>query len=186
MCDAALTTDAGSGNAKVDIPGAKAALAATSYAGQAVVILQVNGSISQTASMVLAQNMQLAGFTVEQQTMDWGTVLARRAKRDGWSMFGVYSNGTDMVSPLSHFYIASTCADYAGWSCDARSPPLLAGFTRAETEADRKRIAAEIQTVAYELTPAVMWGQFTIPAGYRTTLKNMIHSSYPMFWEVET
>ena len=28
-------------------------------------------------------------------------------------------------------------------------------------------------------------GQFTIPAGYRTTLNNMIQSSYPMFWEVD-
>ena len=26
----------------------------------------------------------------------WPTVLARRAKKDGWSMFPVYSNGTDM------------------------------------------------------------------------------------------
>ena len=185
MCDAALSTDAGSGGANIDIAAAKVALAATSYAGQPVVMLEVGGSISQTASTVLAQNLRLAGFTEDQQTMDWGTVLARRAKHDGWSMFAVYSNGADMVSPLSHFYIASTCADYPGWSCDARIPALLAGFTRATGEVDRKRIAAEIQTIAYELTPSVMWGQFTIPAGYRTTLKNMIQSSYPMFWEVE-
>jgi peptide/nickel transport system substrate-binding protein len=169
----------------VDIAAARTALKATSYAGQPVVMLEVGGSISQTACQVLAQNLRQAGFTVDEQSMDWGTVLARRAKRDGWSMFGVYSNGTDMVSPLSHFYIASTCADYPGWSCDARIPALMASFTRAEAEADRKRIAAEIQTIAYELTPSVMWGQFTIPAGYRTTLKNMIQSSYPMFWEVE-
>jgi peptide/nickel transport system substrate-binding protein len=30
-----------------------------------------------------------------------------------------------------------------------------------------------------------MWGQFTIPAGYRTRLRNLIQSSYPMFWQVE-
>jgi peptide/nickel transport system substrate-binding protein len=37
----------------------------------------------------------------------------------------------------------------------------------------------------YRLTPNVMWGQFSIPAGYRTTLQNMIESAYPMFWQVE-
>jgi peptide/nickel transport system substrate-binding protein len=185
MCDAALSTDAGSDAAKIDIPAARAALAKTSYAGQPVVMLEVSGSISQIASQVLAQNLKAAGFVVDEQSMDWGTVLARRAKKEGWSLFAVYSNGTDMVSPLSHFYIASTCADYPGWSCDARIPALMASFTHADTDADRRKIAADIQVVAYELTPSVMWGQFTIPAGYRSNLKNMIQSSYPMFWEVE-
>ena len=67
----------------------------------------------------------------------------------------------------------------------ASIPRLLQSFAKAEDEAARARVAAEIQTVAYELTPAVMWGQFTIPAGYRTTLKNIVPSSYPIFWGVE-
>ena len=185
MCDAPLSTAAGSEIARLDIEAAKTALKATGYAGEPVVILEVAGSISQTAAQVLAQNMKNAGFTVDEQTMDWGTVLARRVKKDGWSMFPVYSNGTDMISPLNHFYIASTCEDYPGWSCDPRVPDLLKAFSRAEDQAGRKRIAEEIQKVAYELTPSVMWGQFTIPAGYRTSLRNLPQSSYPMFWDVE-
>lgn len=185
MCDAPLSTTAGSQAARLDIEAAKAELKATNYRGQPVILLEVAGSISQTAANVLAQNMKNAGFVVDEQTMDWGTVLARRAKKDGWSMFSVYSNGTDMISPLSHFYIASTCADYPGWSCDQRMPALLETFAKADSEEDRKRVAAEIQTLAYELTPSVMWGQFTIPAGYRSHLNNLIRSSYPMFWEVD-
>lgn len=185
MCDAPLSTTAGSEIAKLDIEAAKRELKATSYAGQPVVILEVAGSISQTAAQVLAQNMKNAGFTVDEQTMDWGTVLARRAKKDGWSMFAVYSNGTDMISPLNHFYIASTCADYPGWSCDTRIPDLLKAFARAEDDAARKKVSDEIQKIAYELTPSVMWGQFTIPAGYRANLRNLPQSSYPMFWDVE-
>ena len=68
-------------------------------------------------SMVLAQNIKQAGFTVDEQLMDWGTVLSRRGKREGWSLFPVYSNGADMESPLTHFYITNNCADYPGWSC---------------------------------------------------------------------
>jgi peptide/nickel transport system substrate-binding protein len=184
MCDAPLSTTAGADIAKVDIEAARAALKATSYAGQPVIILEVAGSISQTAAQVLSQNMKDAGFTVDAQTMDWGTVLARRAKRDGWSMFSVYSNGTDMISPLNHFYIASTCADFPGWSCDTRIPDLLKEFARADDQAGRKKVAEEIQKIAYELTPAVMWGQFTIPAGYRSNLRDLPQSSYPMFWDV--
>jgi peptide/nickel transport system substrate-binding protein len=184
MCDAPLTTHAGAAGAKPDIAAAKKALAATNYKGQPVIALEVGASISQTASQVFVQNMREAGFTVDQQVTDWGTVLARRAKKDGWSMFSVYSNGTDMISPLTHFYIAATCADFPGWSCDARIPALVQKFAHTDSESGRAALAAEIQTVAYELTPAVMWGQFTIPSGYRARLNNMIASAYPMFWEV--
>ena len=185
MCGTPFSTDAGSGGAKVDLAAAKAELAASGYKGEPVVILEVAGSISQTASRVLVQNMRDVGFVVEQQPRDWPTVLARRAKKEGWSMFPVYSNGTDMYSPLTHFYVAATCNDFPGWSCDNRIPELLKAFTRAATLEERKKIAADIQVISYELVPALMWGQFTIPAGYRTELKGLIQSSYPMFWQVD-
>ena len=107
---------------------AKAELKASGYKGEPVIILEVAGSISQTASRVLVQNMRDAGFTVEQQPRDWRTVLARRAKKEGWSMFPVYSNGTDMYSPLTHFYVAATCNDFPGWSCDNRDPGAAQGL----------------------------------------------------------
>jgi peptide/nickel transport system substrate-binding protein len=185
MCDGPLYTSAGVEVFRYNVAEAKAALAKTSYAGQPVVMLEVAGSISQTASAVLAQALKQAGFTVDQQVMDWGTVLARRARKEGWSLFSVYSNGIDMISPLNHFYVANTCADYPGWSCDARIPPLLAAFTRAPDLAARRAITEQIQRIAFALTPSVTWGQFTIPAAYRADLKRLPQSSFPMFWEVE-
>jgi peptide/nickel transport system substrate-binding protein len=185
MCGTPLTTDAGSAGNKFDLAAAKAELQASGYKGEPVIILEVSRSISQTASRVLVQNMKDIGFTVDQQTRDWPTVLARRAKKEGWSMFPVYSNGTDMYSPLTHFYVAATCNDFPGWSCDQRIPSLMKAFTRASTAEERKRLASDIQVAAYELTPSIMWGQFTIPAGYRGDLKGLIQSSYPMFWEVD-
>jgi peptide/nickel transport system substrate-binding protein len=89
------------------------------------------------------------------------------------------------MSPLTHFYTANTCADYPGWSCDERIPALMRQFVDTEAADDRKRIAAEIQRLSYALTPAVMWGQFTIPAAYRSSLSGLIESSFPMFWNVE-
>jgi len=180
-----LESKAGADVFRFSIEEAKKELAATSYSGQPVIMMEVSGSISQTASMVLAQAMQQAGFTVDEQVMDWGTVLQRRARRDGWGLFAVYSNGFDMISPLTHFYVAGTCADFPGWSCDERIPKLVTEFAAAPDHAARQRLADEIQRLSYELTPSVMWGQFTIPASYRTHMKGLIKSSFPMFWEVE-
>lgn len=185
MCDAPYSTTAGAEGAGLALEEAKAELARTAYRGQPVVFLEVAGSISQIAAQVLIQNMKQVGFTVDEQVMDWGTVLARRARHDGWSIFSVYSNGVDMLTPLTHFYVASTCADYPGWSCDERIPALARDFANAESVEERKRLAAEIQRIAYELTPSVMWGQFTIPAAYRTSLSGLMQSSFPIFWGVE-
>jgi peptide/nickel transport system substrate-binding protein len=185
MCGSPMESTAGSEAAKFSIADAKAALARTAYRGEPVVMLETAGSISQTAANVLASNMKQAGFTVDEQVMDWGTVLARRAKREGWGLFPVYSNGVDMVSPLNHFYVANNCMEYPGWSCDTKMSDMLAEFVKAPDAAQRKQIAERIQVAAYELVPSVMWGQFSRPAGYRTRLKNMIQSSFPMFWQVE-
>ena len=185
MCGTPLSTDAGSSAARFDMAGARSALARTAYRSEPVVMLQVAGSISQAAGSLLAQRMREAGFSVDEQVMDWGTVLARRAKREGWSLFPVYANGVDMSSPLNHFYVANNCADYPGWSCSPALSALLAEFATAPDDAARKPVAARIQEEAYALTPSVMWGQFSRPAGYRTRLRNLMPSSLPMFWNVE-
>jgi peptide/nickel transport system substrate-binding protein len=184
MCDAPFSSTEGAGGAKLAIAEAAAALKKTAYKGEPVVFLTLAGSISQTAGAVLASNMRKAGFTVDEQVMDWGTVLARRAKKDGWSVFPVYANGIDMMSPLTHFYIGNNCVNYAGWSCDAVITEKLAAYAKAPDPATRKRIAAEIQVEAYKDTPSVMWGQFSRPAGYRLRLKNIVQSSFPIFWQL--
>lgn len=185
MCDTPFSTDAGAAGARLDLDASREELRRTNYRGEPVVFLEVSGSISQTAAHILAENMKRVGFTVDEQVMDWGTVLARRARKESWSLFAVYSNGVDMYTPLNHFYVASTCADYPGWSCDVRIPPLLTRFAQAPDAAARASVAREIQVIAYELTPSLMWGQFTIPAGYRTTLKDLVQSSFPIFWAVD-
>jgi peptide/nickel transport system substrate-binding protein len=160
-------------------------LAATAYRGQPIAFLTTAGGISQTAQQVMTQAMQQAGFVVQEQVMDWGTLLARRARREGWHMFSVYANGTDMISPLTHFYVSNTCSDYPGWDCDPVLRGLIDDFAVARDGTARRALAARIQAAAVAHVPAVMWGQFTIPAGYRDRLRNLPRAAYPMFWEVE-
>jgi peptide/nickel transport system substrate-binding protein len=186
MCGTPYETNAGADIAKFSIADAKAELARTGYKGEKVVMMELGNDPTQMqVSQVLASNLREAGFTVDEQVTDWGTVLARRVNKDGWSMFGVYSNGADMMSPLTHFYVSNNCADYPGWSCDERVSGLLKQFANAGDQDARKKIAAQIQVDEYESTPSVMWGQFTLPAAYRTTLTDLVQSSFPMFWAVD-
>ena len=135
------------------------------YKGEPVIILEVSGSISQTGLDACWCRTCATSALPSSRSRATGRRCWRGApRRTSWSMFPVYSNGTDMYSPLTHFYVAATCNDFPGWSCDDRIPALIKTFTRAATGEERKRIAADIQAAAYDLTPSVMWGQFTIPA----------------------
>ena len=185
MCGTPYGTDAGSTAAHYSLGEAKAMLAKTGYKGEPVVMMEMNTPNSLPPAQVLVAAMRKVGFTVDEQIMDWGTLLQRRAKKDGWSIFAVYSNAMDMYSPLTHFYVSSNCADYAGWSCDPRITPLLAQFVKADTLDARRAIAAQIQTDDYENVPSVMWGQFSIPSAYRTSLTGTVQSSFPIFWAVD-
>ena len=185
MCGTQLETKVGSEVAHYSIEEARAELKNTRYDGEPVIVMELTSLTSSQAALVMVDALKRAGFTVVEQVMDWGTLLQRRAKKEGWSLFAVYSNGADMSSPLTHFYVANNCADYPGWSCDERISPLLAEFAFADTPERRRQIAAQIQAFAYESTPAVMWGQFTVPAAYRSTLTGLIQSSFPMFWNVD-
>jgi peptide/nickel transport system substrate-binding protein len=88
-----------------------------------------------------------------------------------------------MLSPLTHFYVSNTCADNPGWDCDRGIERLLRDFADAADPGDRRRLAEAIQAAAVRHVPSVMWGQFTIPAGFRDRLRDMPRAAYPMFWE---
>ena len=186
MCGTPLQSKAGTEVAGFNIEAAKEELKKTGYHGEKVVVMELgNSPIQLNVSLVLVDAMRKAGFTVDEQTMDWGSLLQRRVKKDSWGLFAVWSNGVDMDNPLTHFYVAANCSEFPGWSCEPALKPLVADFVKAETQADRKLVADKIQAMVYENTPSVMWGQFTEPSAYRTTLTGMIASSYPMFWEVD-
>ena len=172
--------------ANPSVEAARAALKATKYAGEPVIVMQASDlEAPRISAQVLAEKLKLAGFNVDLQVMDWATVLARRTKKEGWSVYGVHAGGFDLASPLTNVMVAFNCVDFSGWQCDPRITPLMEAFAKAPAEDDRKKIAADIQTIMYDQAPAIPWGQFAQPAAYRANLHNLIPSAIPIFWNVE-
>ncbi len=188
MCGAPLATDAGSEiAAHPSVARAREALKKTNYKGEPVVILQATDiDALRIGAEVAAAKLREVGFNVDLQAMDWGTVIARRMRKDdSWSMFSVDVQGFDLTSPLTHFYIGSwNCQDFTGWHCDARMTPLLERFAQVSTLEERRAIAADIQRIAYEIVPMVVWGQYTRPVAYRTSLQGVTATGIPVFWNI--
>jgi peptide/nickel transport system substrate-binding protein len=172
--------------ANPSVEAARAALKAARYAGEPVIVLQASDlEAPRISAQILAEKLKAAGFNVDLQVMDWASVLARRAKKEGWSVYGVHAGGYDLGSPLTNVMVAFNCTDFTGWQCDSRLTPLLQAFAKATAEAERKKITDDIQAVMYDQAPGIPWGQFAQPAAYRASLRNVIPSAIPIFWNVE-
>lgn len=186
-CNSAYETTVGTeGLPAPSIAAARAALARTRYAGEPVIFLEAADSPpGRAASGVFSQALRETGFNVEVHSMDFGSVLARRGRRDGWHLFSVFALAWDLSSPLTHFYVSANCIDFPGWSCEPRMTPLFDRFLAAPDETQRRAIAADIQRLAYENVPAVMWGQFTYARAWRAELQGLSAEGFPVFWNVE-
>lgn len=170
------------------IEAAREALRQTRYAGEPVIVLVANDlEAAKISSEILADRLRRAGFNVDMQVMDWASVLARRTRREGWSVFGVHALGVDLHSPLTNSVIGFNCtnATTGGFHCEEALTPLFAQFAAAPTLEARQAIAARMQEIVYGQAIAVPWGQFAQPAAYRAQLTNLIPSAIPLFWNVE-
>jgi peptide/nickel transport system substrate-binding protein len=132
------------------------------YKGEPITILATTDHNTITpATQVLIQAMREAGINVDVQSMDWGSVVSRRAKKDppaqgGWNIFITTTGGVGSSNPVLHTWIGAACdKGLFGWPCDP------------EIENERKKIARELQTKAMEQVVYIPFGQWDQPLAYR-------------------
>ena len=177
----------------VDADKARALLAEAGYDGTPVVILQATDiPINNGASLVTAQLLRQIGVTVELQAMDWSTLTSRRAISDpvdqgGWNIFITWWIGADILNPIANIGVSGGCRERAwfGWPCDPEIEALRDEFARSTDPAEQKRIADAVQTRAYEIVTYGSFGQWFNPIAYRDSLRGMIKSPVPFFWNID-
>ena len=187
MCDTPYETVEGSLSPQdASVERGRAALAETDYDGEPIIILQATDiDATRVSSAVAAEWLRQVGFTVELKAMDWASVLTTREGEDAWHLIGLHGIGLDFSLPITHYFLARNCTEYAGWSCDEETGELLEAFPKAATDEERQEIVDKISARAYETVPAVMWGQIAQPAAHRDTVSGIIPSAIPLFWSLE-
>src|SRR5471032_1455710 len=184
MCDTPLATDAGSeslvkGNGMAE---AKKLLAESGYDGTPIVIMAPGDVVTLKAQPIIAaQLLRDAGFKVDVQATDWGTVISRRTsqkptKEGGWNMFFTNWAGADVMNPIVNFSIGGRGKNggWFGWADDARIEQLKDAFARASSLDEQKKIAADIQQEAYDQVIYVPLGQFIQPSAWRKSLTGVL------------
>jgi peptide/nickel transport system substrate-binding protein len=196
VCGTPLASDAGSESlVKGDgMAEAKKLLAESGYDGTPIAIMAPGDVVTLKAQpIVAAQLLRNAGFKVDVQATDWGTVISRRTsqkpvKEGGWNMFFTNWAGADLVNPIVNFAIGGQgkSGGWFGWAEDARIEQLKNDFARASSPEEQKKIAADIQKEAYDQVLYIPLGQFVQPSAWRKSLTGVLDGpATPIFWNID-
>jgi peptide/nickel transport system substrate-binding protein len=191
-CGTPLASDnVGTYTGSADPVKAKKMLEEAGYKGEPIVLMRPTDLAAiAKIPLVAKQQLEQAGFKVDMQTMDWGTLVARRAKKDlpsagGWNAFMTAWAADDIRNPITMAMMnAQGQNGWFGWQDDAQIEELKGKFLRAGSDAEKKKLAEQIQLRAIETASHVHLGQYINPNAARKNISGFLTGGQ-MYWNIK-
>lgn len=170
---------------------AKAALKASGYAGEKVVIISPT-DFPDIGPLGLVTNdlLKSLGMNVELVETDWGSVVQRRSSREavdkgGWSMFHTTGGVDGWGSPATNF-LTRGAGDkgWFGWWKSDEAEALTQAWLNAPDDAAQRKAAADLNRHVLTEAGTIPLGQFMLKTAYRKSLTGVLHGSHPYPWGV--
>ena len=169
----------------------QAMLKEAGYKGERIVYMHPTDQVYYDAmSHVAVAAFREVGLNIDQQTVDWGTVVERRASKEplekgGWSMFPYGAPAAEYRDPIFATFLRGNGANaWFGWPNEPKVEALRERWMDSTDAAERHRLDAEIQANAFETVPFIPLGQYLPPAAYRKNLTGVLKGAVPVFWNV--
>ena len=159
-----------------NVEEARELLAQTGYDGTPITILDpIDSPVISAFTEVSVTALEEAGFVVDRQELTWSALVQRRANRtqeDGetWNMFHTWWLATDLDSPSRIAFSGDPERGWIGWPADEDLEALRVAYAMAENDADRSRLAADVQDRIAEQGNFAILGQFFEPIAFRDSV----------------
>ncbi len=177
---------------KRDIAAAKKAVEASGYKGERVILMSPSDLPSlQAIAQVTDAMFKSIGINSVYTSMDWGTLVTRRANREppekgGWNAFTTTWTGVNFINPGNHPPLRGNGAGgWFGWPTDEKMEAMRERWFEAVTPAEEKKICEELQIHAFESVPFLPMGHWFYPQAFRDTLTGIPTTVTPVFWGVK-
>jgi peptide/nickel transport system substrate-binding protein len=169
----------------------KAMLKQAGYGGERVVLMHpTDQTFYDAMSSVVASSLRRVGINLDEQSLDWGTVVQRRTSKEpldkgGWSLFPYGAPAAEYRDPIFATNLRGNGKDaWFGWPSDEKVEAMRTAWMDSNDEAERKRLDAEIQARAFETVPFIPLGQYLPPSAWRSNLTGLLKGAVPVFWNV--
>jgi peptide/nickel transport system substrate-binding protein len=177
---------------KRDVALAKKLVAESNYKGEPVVLMSPSDQPQLTAmAQVTDAFYKSIGLNSVYTSMDWGTLVSRRASHEpsdkgGWNSFCTTWGGLNVSNPGSHFPLRGNGAGgWFGWPTDAKMEALREKWFEAPDMAAQQAVCRDMQELAFQDLPFFPTGAWFTPTGYRDNLTGFVKAGFMMFWGVK-
>ena len=172
---------------------AKAALQASGYKGEKVVIINpTDFPLIGPHGQITADRLRRIGMNVELAETDWGTVVQRRVRsepveRGGWSIFHTYGSALAYLNPaVSSLVKGPGATGWFGWYTSPKAEELVQAWLDAPNAERQLSLANELNKLAQDDVATVPLGQFVMRTAYRRNLTGFLKGSMPYPWGVRS
>ncbi len=174
-----------------DVGKLKADLAAAGYKGERVTVLGAADFPTITAIAEVAQDLlQRIGFNLDYQSLDWGTVVQRRAVKSppdkgGWNIFFTYLGGLGNIIPAATIAARANGAKaWFGWPDQPDQQALLDAWFGAPDLASQQKICRDLQTKFFQNPSYCPLGAYSVPTAFHKNITG-IPDGFALFYGVQ-
>lgn len=164
---------------------------ASGYGGEPILLMHpTDQPFYDAMSQVAVAQLRRIGLNIDDVSMDWGTVVQRRASKEplgkgGWSLFCTSFPAVDYLDPLSAPALRGNGGKaWYGWPDNAKLESLHDQWMEEPDASKRKAVAAEIQAEAFDDAVLIPLGQYFQSAAWRKSLTGQLKGPLPVFWNV--
>lgn len=162
--------------ARTDFDQVKKDLAAAGYKGEKITFLGPSTVTSLHAQSQVADDLlRRMGFNLDYQSLEWGTVVQRRASKEppekgGWHLFLTNLTSLPNVFVPAHNAIRSGPSAWFGWPNAPELETLRDAWLNASSFEAQKKIASDLQVQFFRDPTHAPLGQFFQPAAFHKSL----------------
>ncbi len=177
---------------KRNLPLAKKLVAESGYKGEPIVLMSPSDQPQLVAmAQVTDAFYKSLGLNSKYTSMDWGTLVSRRASHapsseGGWNSFCTGWGGLAVSNPGDDYPLRGNgSGGWFGWPSDDKMEALRDKWFDAPDLAAQQAVCRDIQRLAFQDLPFFPLGQWYTPTGYRDNLTGFVKAGIMLFWGVK-
>lgn len=174
-----------------DFDRAKKLVKESSYKGEPILLMSPSDYPHlQAMALVAADLMKRLDLNVQYTSMDWGTLVQRRASKEppekgGWNAFVTTWAGLSVADPAPHSPIRGNGANaWFGWPTSPKLEAMREQWFDAPDLAAQKKVCEDIQREVFAEGTFLSLGQYFSPTAFRANVEGIIPAPSPLFWNV--
>lgn len=167
----------------------KALVEKSGYQGEKLVLLHATDhNFFNPMASVAARLLGEAGFNVDDQAMDWGTVQTRRTSREplgkgGWSMFPTQvavAEYRDLIG--TGFMRGNGREGWFGWPNDPRMEEIYDAWLSSSDPAEQTKLERDYELQGFASVPFIPLGRFRQTSAWRDNVSGILEGPSAVFW----